>query len=637
MRICECGCGRSIEHKSRHAKFYNNSCRVNFYRQQHGNGTLLRPFVSLDGEGISSNYVLLACGNGEFIQRRNGLTTDECLQFLVTRPRGNNSGIKPIYVWFAFDYDVNMILGDLPLRGENSIEELRKYNKVSWHGFQITYIPRKILRVRYGDRVHTSYDVWGFFASTFEKACENWNLKTTPLLAEGKSSRGNFSRWSLKKIREYNDEELQLLQQLCEKLRDSINPLELPIQSWHGPAALAAAWLRKHNCRNYLADPPEKMQIPVACAYFGGRIDVAGFGYCNPVYHYDIVSAYPAAIRYLPDLTKLNWVNAGKDPPSREIYLARIRWEIPARLWGVFPWRARDGSILWPMQGESWLWSYEIEAAKSLFDSHCFEVVDSWVPQGILQYPFLDLITETFAYRAELKRKNNPSHVPVKLILNSLYGKFAQTVGKASYHSLIWAGLITSYTRAELMRQITDDTVLVMTDSIWSRKPLQVLLSNSLGGWEQQSEDHLWLAEAGLYAAGKDEKITDTWQRGYDKSNPVDIQLLVSNWLGNDPLFEPVYNVHRFVGMGLALQTSYPWRNWLNLERRIQPVPLVGTTKRLPIFPLGSSDNYGTSNFSTLYPRPRPEKETLSYPYSKSTLDIDRSRWRERLEDECQE
>ncbi len=202
-RVCTCGCNKPLTGRNSNAKFYNGTCRARYHNQNH-KPTRSRPFVGLDGEGINSKYILLACGNGDTIQNRAGLSTQECLEYLVNLPRGSNGGVKPIYVWFAFDYDVNMMLRDIPMRGKNSIEQLRDTNKIWWQGFKITYIRRKILRIRYGNRVHTSYDVWGFFQSSFEKSLENWGVKSTELIAAGKAARGNFGKWSLKKIREYN-------------------------------------------------------------------------------------------------------------------------------------------------------------------------------------------------------------------------------------------------------------------------------------------------------------------------------------------------------------------------------------------------------------------------------------------------
>ena len=641
-RVCA-SCGGPIVGRKATARTCSDACSQTLAANRR---VYHRPFVALDGEGETrkeSNehiYTLLADSNGNYIgSKKNGLSTEECLDFLVNRPRGSNSGTKPIYVWFSFDYDVNMMLGDIPLKGENSIDQLRKTNRIYWRGFHIHYLRRKILRIRYGDKIHTSYDVWGFFQSSFEKALTDWNIEVPAIITEGKAARGDFTRWTLRRIREYNHAELTQLAQLCERLRDAVTPLDLPIQSWHGPAALAAAWLRKNRIKEWKTDDiPEGLFEAATRAYFGGRIDVLGYGIVEPVYHYDIVSAYPAAIAGLPKLTNIKWKRHGKGlPPAGGLYAARISWDIPEAYWAPLPWRAGNGSIRYPLAGEGWYWMHEVEAAIKKHGSQYFKCSESWRAEGDIEYPFRELVHSTFQYRKALKRDGKASHVAVKLVLNSLYGKFAQTVGKPQYYSPIWAGLITSHTRARLMEAITDDVVCVMTDSIWSSKPITVPIGGSLGEWEEGNETRLVLAEAGLYQASDSSGSLSTWQRGFDKRNPVDIERLVSEWLDGDPLFSPSYSVLRFIGMGLGCITSYPWRQWVEIPRRIEPVPFAGTTKRLPRFPsINPDDSNDTREGSFVKLRLRArDTDTLSAPYSKLTTDMQVVM--ERLEDECEE
>ena len=595
-----------------------------------------RPFVALDGEGTQTQYVLLASSTNRWIARKAGLTTEECLDYLLSLPRGSNSGVRPIYVWFAFDYDINMILGDIPLKGKNSIETLRETNKVDWRGYRITYIRRKIFRVRKGNRLHSSVDTWGFFQSNFENALSDWNIETDPIITEGKAARDSFFTWSLEKLRKYNNAELEALALLAEKLREAAAPLELPVQSWHGPAALAGAWLSKNKVRKWIEDAnsipiPDDLVDIAARAYFGGRIDVQGYGIVDPVYHYDIISAYPAGIRFLPDLTKIRWRHEKGLPHSGRLYVSRIRWKIPETYWGPFPWRSRNGSIRYPLEGEGWYWNYEIESAIQKYGAENFKIIESWIAEGELDFPFENLIEETFQYRRQLKKQGNQSHRAIRLILNSLYGKFAQGVGNPKYRSLIWAGLITSYTRAELLKPLSDSVVCTMTDSIWSSKPLQLNFGEGLGEWEKGYESSLWLAEAGLYKATGREG-TQIWQRGFDKRNPVDIEGLVTAWLQGNPISHS-YDVKRFVGYGLALQSeSFNWRTWQIFNREIHPVPLVGTTKRIPLFPL--AEDFVPTNFQPLRLRGRDTQE-ISAPYSKLTQD--EALIVERLQEECEE
>jgi DNA polymerase type B, organellar and viral len=568
------------------------------------------------------------------ISNTDYLTTEECLRFLVSLPKGSKSGEQPIYVWFAFNYDINMILGDLPLKGETeSIEELRKTNQTYYRGYKITYIPGKIFKLNYNGRTFHSTDIFSFFQTSFEKALSDWNISNPEIITKGKAARQDFSTWEMADIKLYNDAELDTMSELAEKLRAAVTPLNLTVRSWHGPGALAGAFLGKHKAANYLGDIPNDLYEIATRAYFGGRIDAAGYGFVEPVYHYDIVSAYPAAIRYLPDISSLKWRYSKGRPPSGSLYVSRIKWELQDTQWGAFPWRTKNGTIRFPLRGEGWYWSTEIEAAIARFPADCFTFVETWYAVGILSTPFFNVVQEAFEYRNELKKQGHSSNIAIKLILNSLYGKFAQTIGKAKYYSPIWAGLITALTRAKISAVITDDCVCTMTDSLWSVKPLNITPSKELGEWEQQEETKLVLAEAGLYQAHSPDGSRFIWQRGFDKRTPVDIEGIVTNWLGVDPTFEGAYKVNRFIGMGLASITSYPWRHWLELERKIQPVPLTGTTKRLPLYPL-DSDEEPSQGFQRLAIRPADE-EGLSYPYSKLTLDPSLTVLR--LSDECED
>lgn len=636
-------CAQKFRARSKQQKYCSDSCRAATHAIKRQHEKSERPFVAIDGEGIhdeqTQRYVLLAAKGGKINQasfNREGLTTEECLDFLLQLPRGSkNDGTKPIFVWFAFDYDVNMILADLPLKGDTgSIEQLRKELTTIWNGYKITYIPRKIFKVKRDKSYFHSTDIFSFFQCSFEQALTDWNIPVPEIISAGKAARQDFSTWSEADITAYNEAELDLMAELGERLRDSIRPLSLPIRSWHGPGSLAGSWLSKQKARTRKGTVPPEVHDAAIRAYFGGRVDVQGYGFIDPVYHYDIVSAYPSAIRYLPDLSSVTWRHAeGERPPMAGVSVTRIRWTIQETKWGPLPWRSANGSIRYPLAGEGWYWGSELHAAIKRFGEDSFEFLESWTIDGEITYPFKDAVEEAFAYRRQLKAEGKSSHIAVKLILNSLYGKFAQTVGKAQYYSPVWAGLITSHTRAELNRAITDDVVCVMTDSLWSRSPISLDTSAGLGAWEEQKEGTLILAGAGLYEAQKKDGTKIVWQRGFDKRKPLDIEGIVTRWLTTDPLYEGKYSIRRFVGMGLASVTSNPWRNWVELERKVNPVPFVGTTKRLPLYPLAANESVSTT-FQPLRLRSADE-DVCSYPYK--ALLQDQEIIRHRLEDQCAE
>jgi hypothetical protein len=78
----------------------------------------------------------------------------------------------------------------------------------------------------------------------------------------------------------------------------------------------------------------------------------------------------------------------------------------------------------------------------------------------------------------------------LKLALNSLYGKSAQRVGKGRFRCMVRAGLITSMTRAALLRAVAMardpwNVLELATDSVLSKETL-ALGGVGLGSWESK-------------------------------------------------------------------------------------------------------------------------------------------------------
>src|SRR5437660_9483876 len=80
-----------------------------------------------------------------------------------------------------------------------------------------------------------------------------------------------------------------------------------------------------------------------------------------------------------------------------------------------------------------------------------------WIPASSTK-PF-SFIPDVYAYRQQLIQEGSGAEKALKLAINSLYGKTAQSVGystdrnrgKPPYHNMVVAGMTTSKTRAKLM------------------------------------------------------------------------------------------------------------------------------------------------------------------------------------------
>ena len=113
----------------------------------------------------------------------------------------------------------------------------------------------------------------------------------------------------------------------------------------------------------------------------------------------------------------------------------------------------KNGSIAFPeTSGGGWVWREEYLAGEKLFENVGFE--EAWLYHCDCEcQPFKD-IPKYYSYRI-LIGKEGPGIV-IKLSVNSNYGKTAQTMGgePGTFHSWMWAGLITSGCRAQVLESM---------------------------------------------------------------------------------------------------------------------------------------------------------------------------------------
>jgi hypothetical protein len=121
--------------------------------------------------------------------------------------------------------------------------------------------------------------------------------------------------------------------------------------------------------------------------------------------------------------------------------------------------------------------------------------------------PF-SFLPELFAHRRAVGKESGEGKV-LKLALNSVYGKLAQTIGGAQYASRVWAGMITSGTRAQVLRLMLrhtklENVLMIATDGLFSRECHDVDTQIVLGGWERNEHESITLIRPGIYWLGNE-------------------------------------------------------------------------------------------------------------------------------------
>ena len=502
-----------------------------------------RPFRGVDGEGGNTYldgkrhhvYKLLRTADRElFNSDGSALTNMQCLEALTALDPG------VIYVAFYFDYDVTMMLRGLDpkrlYRLYHPETRLRKDGKTSFAvdigRFQMDYMHNKEFRVRRNDGSNESprwsawiiiNDVGSFFQCSFVRALEQWfpeeeYRRTIELIKEGKAMRAEFEELT-QHTRDYCELECRMLALLMERFRDMCNTVNIRPQKWQGPGTLVSAVMQREGFpRNkdipLWNSPKGRLIMGMAnAAYYGGRFEAGVIGNIQgPVYQYDINSAYPSVYRKLPCLVHGKWrpINAESkhllSPDS--LWIGRIGFDHrPNVHYCGFPVRTKDGTIVFPRAGRGIYWSHEIQAALPyLADWH---FTNGFVYENRCGCEPFNWVYEIYEERKRVGKGGKG--IPLKLVLNSTYGKLCQSIGTAPYANPIWASLITSYVRATLYSAAMASrdpsqpglgTLMLATDGIFTLDERSLPIGSQLGEWEATTHDNMFIVQSGLYFIG---------------------------------------------------------------------------------------------------------------------------------------
>jgi hypothetical protein len=141
----------------------------------------------------------------------------------------------------------------------------------------------------------------------------------------------------------------------------------------------------------------------------------------------------------------------------------------------------------------------EIEAAQRHLKANVV-VRDLWIAHQECDCQPFNWVNDLYEERRRLG--SNTRGYPIKLGLNSLYGKMAQRSGRGPYHYAVAAGLITAITRARIIEAIAQDphsVLMVATDAVASKRPLSLDVGERLGQWSEKVCPDLFIAQPGVY------------------------------------------------------------------------------------------------------------------------------------------
>lgn len=527
---CRKDCGREESHAARTADRAHHDVE----------------FIAVDGEGVTDDagnhhYVLLSVGDRSYHRKGDPFHHDEVFEFLYDQFQEHPDAS---FVGFFLGYDFTQWLRTLT---ENRAQMLlspagiaarqprsqhlhQPFMVTVGNEWEIDMLGHKRFKLRpYMGRGNapapTMYicDVGSYFQTSFMNVIDpkGWPADDYPVstqdyqvIMEGKSKRA-IATFDPSMIR-YNITENRVLSQVMSKLnRGFVDAgVRLNKQQWFGPGQAASAWLRDH-C-NHTSDvvreatPLEVIEAAIA-TYYGGWFEIFAHGHCRgPSYEFDLNSAYPAAIAVLPCLLHGQW----RQPDHRARGLSpwtleRVTMSSTQDIIGAAPYRNRDGAISRPRQVTGWYWKFETDALIKAGLARRTHIHARWTYSPCDCPPPMAEVRELYLQRIALgeRGKNSPQGKGLKLLYNSMYGKFAQSVGKPRFANPLWASAITAMTRARIAELIgshpsgVDDLLMIATDAVFFRTDHPGVSSDSteLGAWSRTERHNLTLMMPGVY------------------------------------------------------------------------------------------------------------------------------------------
>lgn len=462
----------------------------------------LKPVKAIDTETWKGDIFLIADSDGNYL---DDISINSVIQFLFSKRYQNTWNFC-----YNLGYDAEVILKLL----DEKLKVYKRSNdlKFRFDDYKISYIPDKILRITKGHHSVSFYDIAQYYHTSLENAYES-NIEKLPdwykqfKVKRNQLSPRYYSR-NRKKVREYCITDCIHTKKLAEHwVSNFYYAFYFYVQKWISSGYCAEKVLINNRIEipRFNETPYDVQKMAWSVVDHGGRFEITKRGLIGKTFLYDINSAYPYALTQIPDITKGRWVKGKSIHKDAKLGFFRILADIPISK-HICPFPFKKGHRIFFPSGEfeTIVTLHELQSCE---DSSFYKILDSWqfIPEPET-YPYRDFISNLYQKRLKLKQEDNPIQLPLKIILNSIYGKTGQTVNNKIgnlFNPVIFV-TITGMIRGLLYKFVMEnhiefDTVAFATDSILTTKKLDYD-STKLGEFSfDNMADDCYLLQNGYY------------------------------------------------------------------------------------------------------------------------------------------
>ena len=464
----------------------------------------IRPIYALDTEtDENGNITVIADNAGNYLEL-DDIHAQNLVKFLFSKRYQGSWNF-----FYNITFDAEVILKTFGKELFN-YKKTRKLN-FKINGYRIEYIPQKKIAIRKGHHSSVFFDIAQYYKTSLDQAYQNNIGKLPSWYTEIKNQRKHFTRKFYEKysakVRKYCIADCNFTKELSKHwIKLFKEAFSFYPQRW-----ISSGYLAEKVLINGKIPIPKFNDIPFDIqdlawrSYYGGRFEILKRGFIGQAYLYDINSAYPFVFANIPDITKGKWIKTKKLLDNSLLGFFKIEAKIPdCKYIPPFPFKTND-KLVFP--SGNFITYCTLAELKSCNNPDYYSILESYqYCDGTPSYPYKEFVEAIFSKRLRLKEEKNPLELPLKVILNSIYGKTAQRVGNkiGNLFNPVIASTITGTTRAMLYdfvqrNGIEKNVVSFATDGIISTKKLNTH-SVQLGKFAfENSGNDVYVLQNGIY------------------------------------------------------------------------------------------------------------------------------------------